>query len=167
MYVLWGNRVIIPPAGKQTLLNELHQTHPGIVKMKSLARSVIWWSGMDSEIEYCVQSCYTCQSMKTPLHPWIFTDRPWSRLHIDYCGPLSGTMLLVIIDSHSKWLEIHIASRTFSTHGIPDTIVSDNTSCFTSNEFIHFCKMNGIKHNYIITSAPYHPSTNGMAERDV
>ena len=136
---------------------------------------------MDSEIESCVQSCYTCQSsrhqpMKAPLHQWIFTDRPWSRLHIDYCGPISGKMLLVIIDSHSKWLEVHIASmatseisiehlrRTFSTHGIPDTIVSDNASCFTSNEFIHFCKMNGIKH---ITSAPYHPSTNGMAERAV
>ena len=49
-------------------------------------------------------------------------------------------------------------------YGIPDTIVSDNASCFTSNEFVHFCKMNGIKH---ITSAPYHPSTNGMAERAV
>ena len=93
-----------------------------------------------------------------------------------YCGPISGKMLLVVIDSHSKWLEVHIAStatseitiehlrRTFSTHGIPDTIVSDNASCFTSNEFIHFCKMNGIKH---ITSATYHPSTNGMAERAV
>ena len=69
---------------------------------------------MDSEIESCVQSCYTCRSsrhqpMKAPLHPWIFTDRPWSRLHIDYCGPISGKMLLVIIDSHSKWLEVHIA----------------------------------------------------------
>ena len=114
--------------------------------------------------------------MKAPLHPWFFSDRPWSRLHIDYCGPLSGKMLLVIIDSHSKWLEVHISSmasseitierlrRTFSTHGIPDTIVSDNANCFTSNEFIHFCIMNGIKH---ITSAPYHPSTNGMAERAV
>ena len=48
--ILWGNRVIIPPAGRQTLLNELHQTHPGIVKIKSLARSVIWLPGMDSEI---------------------------------------------------------------------------------------------------------------------
>ena len=88
--------------------------------------------------------------MKAPLHPWIFTDRPWSRLHIDYCGPIYGKMLLVIIDSYSKWLEVHIASmatseiiiehlrRTFSRHGIPDTIVSDNASCFTSNEFINF-----------------------------
>ena len=40
--LLWGNSVIIPPAGRQTLLNELHQTHPGMVKIKSLARSVIW-----------------------------------------------------------------------------------------------------------------------------
>ena len=114
--------------------------------------------------------------MNTPLHPWIFTDRPWSRLHIDYCGLISGNMLLGIMDSHSKSLEVHIAStsrleitiehlrRTFSTHGIPDTIVSDNASCFTSNEFIHFFKMNGIKH---ITSAQYQLSTNGMAERAV
>ena len=128
---------------------------------------------MDSEIESCVQSCHTCQSsrhqpMKAPLPPWIFTDRHWSRLHIDYCGPISGKMLLAIMDSHSKWLEIHIAStatseitiehlrRTFSTHGIPDTIVSDNASCFTSNEFIHFCKMNGIKQYNISTVSSFH-----------
>ena len=107
---------------------------------------------MDSEIEACVRSCHTFQSsrhqpMKVPLHPWIFTDRPLSRLHIDYYGPISGKMLLVIIDSRSKWLEVHIASTatseikikhlriTFSTYGIPDTIVSDNASCFTSNEY--------------------------------
>ena len=53
--LLWGNRVIIPPAGRQTLLNELHQTYPGIVKMKLLAKSVIWSPGMYSEIESCVQ----------------------------------------------------------------------------------------------------------------
>ena len=69
---LWGNRVIIPAAERQTLLNELHQIHHGIVTIKSLARSVIWWPGMDSEIESCVTSCHTCQSsrhqpMKAPL----------------------------------------------------------------------------------------------------
>ena len=42
--------------------------------------------------------------------------------------------------------------------------MGDNASSFTSNEVIHFCKMNGIKH---ITSAPYNPSINGMAERAI
>ena len=85
-------------------------------------------------------------------------------------------MLRVIIDSHSKCLEVHIASTatseiiiehlriTFSTHSITYTIVSDSASCFSGNKCIHFCKMNYFKH---ITSAPYHPSTNGMTERAV
>ena len=80
--------------------------------MKSLVRTVIWWPGMDSEIESCVQSCHTCQSschqpMKAQLRPWIFTDKSWSLLRIDYYGQISGKMLLGIIDSHSKWLELH------------------------------------------------------------
>ena len=85
-------------------------------------------------------------------------------------------MLLVIVDSHSKWIEVHTSTtststvtiehlrKTFSTHGIPDTIVSDNATCFCSEEFEHFCAMNGVKH---ITPAPYHPSPNGLAERAV
>ena len=174
--LLWGNRVIIPPPGRQILLEELHQTHPGIVRMKSLARTIIWWPKMDADIESFVRSCDKCQvdrhaPARAPLHPWMFTDRPWSRLHIDYCGPISGKMLLVIVDSHSKWIEVHTSTvtiehlrKTFSTHGIPDAIVSDNATCFCSEEFEHFCAMNGVKH---ITPAPYHPSSNGLAERAV
>ena len=56
LIILWDNRVIIPPAGRQTLLNKLQQTHDGIMKMKSLAKCVIWRPGIDSEIEACV--CY-------------------------------------------------------------------------------------------------------------
>ena len=52
----------------------------------------------------------------------------------------------------------------FARFGIPDQIVSDNGSQFASDEFQKFMKMNGIKH---IFSAPYHPSTNGLAERFV
>ena len=40
--LLLGNRVVIPPHGRETLLKELHQTHPGIVRMKALAHGVIW-----------------------------------------------------------------------------------------------------------------------------
>ena len=54
--------------------------------------------------------------------------------------------------------------RIFATHGLPDSIVSDNGTAFTSQEFSVFCKANGIRH---IRSAPRHPSPNGLAERAV
>ena len=43
-------------------------------------------------------------------------------------------------------------------------MVTDNSPQFTSIEFAQFTKNNGIKH---VTSSPYHPSTNGLAERTV
>ena len=52
----------------------------------------------------------------------------------------------------------------FATHGIPEIIVSDNGSVFTSKEFQQFAQMNGFKH---VTTAPYHPASNGLAERAV
>ena len=59
--LLLGSRVIIPAAGHQIILNQLHQTHPGITKMKILAPSYVWWPGIDADIKITVQDCNTCQ----------------------------------------------------------------------------------------------------------
>ena len=50
--ILWGSRMVIPPQGRELVLQELHETHP---KMKSLARNYIWLPKMDSAIEDTVK----------------------------------------------------------------------------------------------------------------
>ena len=69
--VLRGCCVVVPPPGREMILEQLHDTHPGISKMKSLARSYIWWPGLDADIESEVQHCDMCQPPALPLlkHP--------------------------------------------------------------------------------------------------
>lgn len=179
--VMRGSRVIVPPQGRKLVLEELHETHPGVSKMKALARSYVWWPKIDEDIENRVKLCASCQATRSSpprvqLHPWEWPSQPWSRLHIDFAGPFMGHMYLITVDSHSKWLDVQVmqsisSSKTierlrimFATHGLPQQIISDNGPSFTSEEFQRFMKENGIRH---ITSAPYHSSTNGLAERAV
>ena len=179
--LLWGNRVVVPSQGREAILQELHGGHPGICRMRSLARMYVWWPGLDSEIERTVRSCTQCQVVQAvppqaPLNPWKWPSRPWARLHVDFAGPFQGKIFLVIIDAHSKWIEAMSVSSTssaaaiselrtlFSRYGIPETVVSDNGTGFTSKEFQDFLTANGVKH---LKSAPYHPATNGLAERAV
>jgi len=179
--ILWGNRVVLPPQARSKMITELHMGHPGIAKMKNLARRYVWWPNMDSALEECVKGCITCQTSQklpsqAPLHPWEWPEKAWSRVHIDYAGPFMGRMFLVIIDAYSKWLEVYVMNSattaatieklrdTFARYGLPDVLVSDNATCFTSDEFQQFLKANGIRH---AKSAPYHPTTNGLAERAV
>ena len=48
--------------------------------------------------------------------------------------------------------------------GLPNNIVTDSGPQFSATEFKEFCNNNGISHTLI---APYHPSSNGQAERFV
>ena len=82
-------------------------------------------------------------------------------------------MFLVIIDSHSEIFAMKSATSAATVHylrqliaqfEIPETIVSDNGSQFVATEFKEFCQLNGIRH---VQTAPYHPSSNGLAERGV
>ena len=157
--VLIGSRVVIPDAARTRMLDQLHQGHPGITRMKGLARSFVWWPGMDHQLEQKVKACPNCQQHQNtpataPLHPWEWPKRPWARVHIDYAGPISGKMLLITVDAHSKWIEAQVVSsatsrstidhlRTlFATHGLPEVLVSDNGTPFTSGEFTDFVKRN-------------------------
>ena len=179
--LLWGFRVVIPQSLREKLLQELHKDHPGVTRMKSVARSYIWWPGLDKELENLAKSCTACQAVKAappkvPLQPWVWPSRPWQRVHLDFASPFQGAMFLIAVDAFSKWPEVQVMSTTtvsatldvlrewFCTHGIPEQIVTDNGSQFTADAFKVFTQRNGIRH---IKSAPYHPASNGLAERFV
>ena len=62
--VLWGTRVVIPKKLLAAILEELHKVHAGICRIKALARSYVWWPGLDREVEQLVKSCLQCQSVR-------------------------------------------------------------------------------------------------------
>ena len=178
--IMWGIRVIVPKRYQDIVLNEHHE-HQGIARMKATARSYVWWPGVDKSLEKLARDCKACKTTKSmpavsPLHPWIWPARPWQRIHIDFAGPFKGRMFFILVDAHSKWPEVVEMKKTtsvmtievlrtlFASYGIPEQVVSDNGPQFTAEEFVDFMKGNRIKH---IRSAPYHPSTNGLAERFV
>lgn len=94
---------------------------------------------------------------------------------MDYLD-LNGKMVLIIVDTYSKWIEAYITKTMTSKEteekvkdacarlGLPATVVSDNGTQFTAANMQNFFKRNGIKH---ITSPPGHPQSNGLAENAV
>jgi len=178
--LLWGSRVVIPKVFQSQLLSELHTNHLGMSRMKSVARSYIWWPQLNAEIEDVARNCTQCAVVSSapptaPAHPWLVPKGPWERVHVDH-AQWNKTLLLVAVDAFSKWPEVFVVSSTsagqtadklrvmFATHGLPLTLVSDNGPPFSSTEFHHFVSRNGITHRKV---PPYHPSSNGLAENMV
>ena len=175
-----GNRVIIPEKFREYAMKLLHESHLGMTKMKAMARCYVWWPGINQLIEDKVNSCEECllnrdKPAEAPLHPWKLATYKWERIHIDF-GKYDGKEFMIIVDSFSKWLEVfHMKSTEaysvcntlrylFSVHGFPKQVVSDNGPPFTSKEYREFLHANGIEQP---TVPPYHPPSNGQAERYV
>ena len=84
--------------------------------------------------------------------------------------------MMMVYDSFTKWVEAVVMTSTsagrtvreprelFARFGPPHQVVTDNGTQFTSAEFANFLSVNGVRH---IRTAPYHPASNGAAERAV
>ena len=74
-------------------------------------------------------------------------------MHLDYAGPFMGTMFLVVVDARSKWLDVYPTNtctstatieklrQSFAVYGLSKTVVTDNDTCFTSDEFSVFLRL--------------------------
>ena len=179
--LMWGLQTVIPPSLKQTILSELHEGHPGIACMKSIARSHVWWPKIDEEIEKVTRECQPCNKTRrappaSPLLPWSWPTAPWQRVHVDFATH-QAKHYLIMVDAHSKWPEMIGSMKTtkadstinamrniFARYGLPTQVVSDNGPPFQSKEYEEFLRQNGIQR---ILVSPHHPSSNGLAEQFV
>ncbi|GAB0088957.1 Zinc finger, CCHC-type [Sergentomyia squamirostris] len=177
--IYYGFRIVIPRKLQKKVLYILHETHTGIVKMKLMARSLIWWRGIDKKIENFVQECEGCMltARNNPQKTiaWKPSTTPFERVHTDFLH-FSGKTVILLVDSYSRWVEAKVMTNTsagavndflseiFMRMGTPRELVSDNGPPFGSNEFIDFCKSKNIK---VLKSPPYHPQSNGICERAV
>ncbi|GFY15605.1 uncharacterized protein K02A2.6 [Trichonephila clavipes] len=91
--IMYGQRVCIPRKFRKNVLEELHAGHLGIVKMKAIARSFVYWKNIDNDIEEAAKNCVDCARYKadppkSKVHYWEYPSMPWERIHVDFAGPI-------------------------------------------------------------------------------
>ena len=178
--VLRGSQIVIPKSLRQDIAQRAHEGHLGVCKTKHRAREVVWWPGMNTQLETMVANCEICakyrnQQRKEPLCSSPLPERPWQSVSADLFQWREAHYLLVV-DHYSRFPEVHkLASlqcqstikalkQMFACHGIPNRLHSDNGPQFASREFRQFAHKYGFQHT---TSSPLHPQGNGLVERAV
>ena len=151
--ILKGSKIVIPQSMRKEILMKIHTGHQGKEKCKRRARQVVYWPGINSDIDNVVESCETCQrhqhqQQKEPLMPYPVPKRPWQDVATDLCE-INKKEYLVLVDAYSSYPEVIPMTRqttqavikgmkmTFARHGIPDTVHSDNGPCYSSKEFLN------------------------------
>ena len=153
--LLYGTRIVIPLSMQQEILQKLHEGHQGIQRCRLRAKISVWWPGISKQINDLIERCSVCvrESLprREPLIPSKLPDYPWQKIGTDLFYMKSSNYIL-IIDYFSRFIEvIKLKSTTsgaiiealksvFSRYGIPETIMSDNSPQYSSNEFKVFAK---------------------------
>ena len=162
---------------------QLHEGHLGLNKCKLRAKETVYWPGLNNQLENLVLNCELClkySTAKCKLEPSLMLGQevplyPWTKLATDIFN-FEGVSYLLVVDYTSHYPIVHkLASMTgqhiashfkliCSEYGWPDTLVSDNGPCYTSEVFTNLMSEYNINH---ITSSPHYPQSNGLAEKYV
>ena len=178
--VMRGERFVVPKPLRKMMKVRSHAGHLGINSTLRRARDLLYWPNMSSEIREHVESCGTCASMATKQAKETVisqetTERPWQRVGSDIMQ-FEGQQYLITADSHSGYFEVDhlkdiraetvitLLKKNFARHGIPDTLITDSGSQYTSEEFRRFKASWEFEH---LTSSPGNHQANGIAEAAV
>ena len=175
-----ADRIVIPKALRQEVKNAIHTGHQGENKCVLLARQSVFWPGMTKEIREMVQDCSSCAEhqaapSKLPILQPELPTRAWQKLGTDIFE-FEHKKYLVIADYYSRYILVRQLptisaeavcsqfSSVLTEYGLPETIVADFGTQYTSADFRKKCRDSNIEIKY---SSPYHHQANSVAERAV
>ena len=185
-----SKRLVVPLSCRPLVMHLAHTVpwagHLGRHKTHLRVSSRFYWPSMYYDIQQYCATCPTCQktsivrkSDRAYLQPLPVISTPFRRIAMDIVGPLvkssSGCQyILVLSDYATRFPEafplrsitapavLRALIQLFSRVGIPDEILTDQGTNFTSRLMQLFQQQLGIK---AIKTTPYHPQTDGLVER--
>ena len=179
--LFFDKRIVIPTLLREQILKMLHESHFGIEKTRTRARQIVYWPGMNADIENYIKSCSKCAEYqyanpKEMLKKHEIILRPWAKIAMDLFS-YGMNKYLIVIDYYSRYFEyfnvgkysgaktiIKCLKDIFSRLGIPDLCISDNGPPFQSHELDCFARDYGFDLN---NSAPLLANSNGLVEKGV
>lgn len=179
---------VVPKSMRKAIAVKFHDLrgHFGVDRTVAAIKEKYWFAGMRRYIKLHIRLCGECIVNKMPggkraglLNPISPGNRPFETIHIDHLGPFArsrkgNSHLLVIVDNLTKVVKLNPCPDTsvkgviqalkdmILDYGVPDRIISDRGTCFTSQKFEEFCLGFGIIH---VLNSVRHPQANGQVER--
>ena len=150
------------------IVKQFHLGHQGVSCMKALACGYVYWPNMDKQLEDLAHTCAKCQlaaksPRKSTLSSWPVPDSPWTHKWaiLFRCRCLQQMARDFYNVTHHFRRNNFQTSEIFSRFGVLETLVSDNSTAFSSVKFSTFCQQNSINH---VRTPPFHPQSNGQVE---
>lgn len=182
-----GKALYIPNGNHKLRLRLIvlaHNLHPSPEVQYEQMRKVVFWKGMEKDIQRFCSRCYHClisssRTVARPLGSQLHASEPDRILHFDYLQLPAETVfgfnyLLVLKDDFTGMVElfpstscdaIHVANSMtewFSRHRIARTFISDQGTHFKNKVIEALVRALGVDHHF---TAPYSPWANGTIER--
>ena len=169
--------MVIPPSCRDNIMADLHGSHASINKAMDLARTCVYWPGMEADMTDYIKRCLTCiKCSNLPvemLQPHEVPPGPWVKIGVDFFQDHLGKKHLIVADYFSKFPYVFPVASThhfktithlrelFAAEGIPTIIMSNNGPPFNGEEFRQFAHDFDFVHT---TSSPHFHQSNGFIE---
>ena len=171
--ILKGTQIVIPNKKCETIHKQIHDSHLGLTKCKLHAKQLVYWPGLNDQLEQLMLNCQLCLKysrskkkqdtnlsigQEIPLFPWTKVATDLFHFEGDsYLLLVDYTSCFPIVCKLKSMTAQHIADhikQIFAKYGWPNTIVSDNGPCYASEIFKGLMKEYQVNH---ITSLPHYP----------